>query len=134
MVAKMYLTVTWYLLCLRCCEDNVIRKENGQKYLFIWHLFYAVVCIIPSILHKHECSSSQSESDVFFQQGLSGDAIRLIADGCQDLKKIRLEVVSLNDDDVIHVIKRLGKQLTTLVLFGECLTDNAYLYLTNCAR
>jgi hypothetical protein len=71
---------------------------------------------------------------LLFQQGLSGEAIRLIADGCQSLKKISLEVVRLIDDDVIHIINRLGKQLTTLVLFGECLTDNAYLYLTNCAR
>jgi hypothetical protein len=43
-------------------------------------------------------------------------------------------VYHLEDDDVIHVIKNLGKQLTTLVLYGEALTDVEYLYLNNCAR
>ena len=38
------------------------------------------------------------------------------------------------DDDVIHVIKNLRKQLTTLALDGGVLTDVAYLYLKNCAR
>ena len=69
-----------------------------------------------------------------FQQELSGKTVRLIADSCQHLKKLSLDGVRLNDDDVIHVIKKLGKQLTTLVLDGGCLTDVAYLYLRNCAR
>ena len=69
-----------------------------------------------------------------FQQGLSGETVRLIADSCQDLKKLRLGGVSLIDDDVIHVIIKLGKQLTTLVLYGRSLTDVAYLYLDSCAR
>ena len=51
-----------------------------------------------------------------FQQGLSGQTIRLIADSCQNLKKFNLGgVVQIDDDDLIHVIDRLGEQLTTLV-------------------
>ena len=68
----------------------------------------------------------------FEQEG--GKTVRLIADSCQNLKKLRLVDVSLFDDDVIHVINRLGKQLTTLVLDGPDLTDVAYSYLKNCAR
>ena len=45
-----------------------------------------------------------------------------------------LDGVRQIDDDVIHVIKTLGKQLTTLVLDGGHLTDVAYLYLRNFAR
>jgi len=69
-----------------------------------------------------------------FQQGLSGKTVRLIVDSCQHLKKLSLDGVSLTDDDVIHVIKKLGKQLTALVLDGGRLTDVAYLYLRNCTR
>jgi hypothetical protein len=70
-----------------------------------------------------------------FQQGLSGETVRFIADNCQHLKKLNLDgVMQIDDDDVIHVIKKLGKQLTTLVLFGNNLTDVAYSYLNNCAR
>jgi len=72
---------------------------------------------------------------VSFQRGLRGKTIRLIADSCQHLKKLILDDVELIfDDDVIHVIKKLGKQLTTLVLYGDDLTDVAYSYLKNCAR
>ena len=70
-----------------------------------------------------------------FQQRLSGETVRLIADSCRHLKKLNLELVTLyDDDDVIYVIDRLGKQLTTLVLGENCLTDVAYSYLKNCAR
>jgi hypothetical protein len=70
-----------------------------------------------------------------FEQGLSGETLRLIADSCQHLKKLSLDRhILLYDDDVIHVIKKLGKQLTTLVLCGVNLTDAAYSYLNNCAR
>jgi hypothetical protein len=70
-----------------------------------------------------------------FQQGLSVKRIRLIADSCQHLKKLSLcGVRQIYDDDVIHIINKLGKQLTTLVLYGEVLTDVAYLYLNNCSR
>jgi hypothetical protein len=69
------------------------------------------------------------------QQGVSGKTIRLIADSCQHLKKLSLDgVYQIIDDDAVHVIEKLGKQLTTLVLDGGCLTDVVYLYLTNCAR
>ena len=72
---------------------------------------------------------------LLFQQGLSGQTIRFIADSCQELKILRLgDVVQFDDDDVIHAIDRLGKQLTTLVLDGDRLTDVAYSYLNNCAR
>jgi len=70
-----------------------------------------------------------------FQQGLSGKTVRLIADSCQHLKKLILcDVEQFFGDDVIHVIKKLGKQLITLVLDGDHLTDVAYSYLKNCAR
>jgi len=69
-----------------------------------------------------------------FQQELSREALRLIADSCQHLKKLSLSYMSLFDDDVIHVINRLGKQLTTLGLNVVKLTDVAYLYLNNCTR
>ena len=70
-----------------------------------------------------------------FQQELSGKTVRLIADSCQHVKKLSLDgVEQFFDDDVIYVIKKLGKQLTSLVLFGGDLTDVAYLYLNNCAR
>jgi len=70
-----------------------------------------------------------------FQQDLNGKTVRLIADSCQHLKKLRLgHFEQFCDDDVIHVIKILGKQLTTLVLHGGDLTDDAYSYLNNCAR
>ena len=79
--------------------------------------------------------STVAVKDMFsFQQELSGKTVCLIVDGCLNLKKLRLNGVRLTDDDVIHVIKTLGKQLTTLVLCGGCLTDVAYLYLRNCTR
>jgi hypothetical protein len=72
---------------------------------------------------------------ISFQQRLSGETVRLIADSCQHLKKLSLyEARGILDDDVIHVISKLGKQLTTLHLDGMCLTDVAYKYLKNCAR
>jgi hypothetical protein len=68
-------------------------------------------------------------------QGLSGETVRLIADNCQHLKKFNLNgAAEILDDDVIHVIKKLGKQLTALVLNGFKLTDVAFLYLNNCSR
>jgi len=70
-----------------------------------------------------------------FQQELSGETVRLIADSCQHLKKLRLMPVGeFFDDDVIHVINRLGNQLTTLMMNGQDLTDVAYSYLRNFAR
>jgi hypothetical protein len=70
-----------------------------------------------------------------FQQGLSGQTIRLIADSCQNLKKLSLGVViQIDSDDLIHVIDRLGKQLTTLVFDGTLLTDVGFSSLRNCAR
>ena len=69
-----------------------------------------------------------------FQQGLCGQTLRSIADSCQNLKKLNLHGVSQDDDDIIHVIDRLGKQLTTLVLDGYRITDEGYSYFNNCAR
>ena len=70
-----------------------------------------------------------------FQQGLSGETFCLIADSCQHLKNLSLyRATEIHDHDVVHVIKKLGKQLTSLALDGECLTDVAYTYLKNCAR
>ena len=40
----------------------------------------------------------------------------------------------IDDDDIIYVIDRLGKQLTTLVLEVDGLTDVGFSYLNNCAR
>jgi hypothetical protein len=48
---------------------------------------------------------------------------------------LQLDVVEgLFDGEVIHVIDRLGKQLTTLVLYGISVTDVAFSYLENCVR
>jgi len=70
-----------------------------------------------------------------FLQELSGQTGRLIADSCQNLKKLSLRCVNLtDDDDLIRVIDRLGKQLTTLVLDGHQITDEGYSYINNCAR
>jgi predicted transcriptional regulator len=78
---------------------------------------------------------SQSKRDVSFQQGLSGKTVRLIAESCQHLEKLTLhDVTQIDDNDVIHVTKKLGKQLTTLALDGEHVTDVAYFYLKNCSR
>ena len=75
------------------------------------------------------------EKRCFFQQGLSGRTVRLIVDGCQHLRKLSLDYVrNIFDDDVIHIINKLGKQLTTLVLDGTELTDVAFSYLNNCSR
>jgi hypothetical protein len=69
------------------------------------------------------------------KQNLTGETLRLIADRCQHLKKLSLDSVYLTaDGDIIHVIKKLGKQLTTLGLHGASLTDVAYSYLSNCTR
>jgi len=55
-----------------------------------------------------------------FQQGLSGKTVHLIADSCQHLKKLYLnQIEQFFDDDAIHVIKILGKQLSVLVLDGR---------------
>jgi len=72
--------------------------------------------------------------EMFSFQQEGGKTFRLIADSCQHLKKLSLVDAGLFDHDVIHVIKKLGKQLTTLGLYGGLLTDVAYLYLNNCAR
>jgi len=69
-----------------------------------------------------------------FEQELCGETVRLIADSCQNMKKLKVDCVKPAVDDVIHVINRLGKQLTTLVIYGDHLTDVAYSYLNNCAR
>ena len=79
--------------------------------------------------------SQCNELRVLDLKGINGIRIRLIADSCQHLKKLRLDGVrEFFDDDVIHVIRKLGKQLTTLVLYGAGLTDVTYSYLNNCAR
>ena len=70
-----------------------------------------------------------------YRTGSSGKIFRFIADSCQRLKKLNLDGVrQIDDSDVIHIINKLGKQLTTLGLDGHDLTDVAYSYLTNCAR
>jgi hypothetical protein len=70
-----------------------------------------------------------------FQQELRGNTVRLIVDSCQHLTDLRLGgCAKMLDDDVIYVIDRLGKQLTTLVLVGESFTDVAYSYVKNCDR
>jgi hypothetical protein len=80
------------------------------------------------------CVLVKEKEMFYFEQGLPGKTLRLIADNCQYLKKLTLDGMSKIDDDVIHVMEKLGKQLTTLVLDGNSLTDAAYLYLKNCPR
>ena len=69
-----------------------------------------------------------------FQQGLNGKTVRLIVDSCRHLRKLSLCDVKLFDEDVIHVINKLGKQLTTLDLDWFSLTDVAFSYLSKCVR
>jgi N-glycosylase/DNA lyase len=71
-----------------------------------------------------------------FQQRLRRKTVRRIAKSCQQLTKLSLDENGQNfyDEDAVHVIERLGKHLTTLVLYGFSLTDTTYLYLNNCAR
>ena len=72
-----------------------------------------------------------------FQQGglLSGTTLRLIADSCQDLKKLSLHYASqIVDDDIVYVVDKLGKQLTALVFYWQGLTDIAFSSLNNCPR
>jgi len=82
------------------------------------------------------CTVLMKVIEIFpFQQELKVETVRLIAESCQLLKKLILDGVrQIRDDDVIYVINRLGKQMTTLALDGENLTDVAYFYLPNCAR
>jgi hypothetical protein len=77
-----------------------------------------------------------SAKEVFcFEQGLGEEIIRLIVDSCQNLKKLNLDSSYwILDGGAVHVIEKLGKQLTTLVLGGVHLTDVAYSYLNKCAR
>ena len=71
----------------------------------------------------------------YFQRRLCAETVRLIAENCQQLKKLNLEdAKEILDEDAIHVIKKLGKQLTTLVLYAGCLTDVVYSYCSNCDR
>jgi hypothetical protein len=66
-----------------------------------------------------------------FQQGLSGTTVHLIADSCQNLKKLSLHFMEeFFDEDVIHIIKKLGKQLATLVLDGGNLTDDTLIIVS----
>jgi len=70
-----------------------------------------------------------------FQQELNGETVCLIADSCQHLKKLNLDGVErVFDDDIIHIISKLGQQLNTLVLDGTKLTDAAFSCLNNCSR
>jgi len=71
-----------------------------------------------------------------FQQALTRETLRLIADSCQNLKKLSLidDMRCRDDDDVICVIDLLGKQLTSLNLVGFHITDHSFLYLKNCSR
>ena len=70
-----------------------------------------------------------------FRQNLSGTTVRLIADSCQHLKKLNLDDArEVDDGGIIHVIDRLGRQLTTLGLDGSILTDDVFLHLKNCSR
>jgi hypothetical protein len=61
-----------------------------------------------------------------FQQGLSDETVRIIADSCRHLEKLgQRGLRQIDDDDVIHVIIKLGKQLTAQVLLGKRLADVA---------
>jgi hypothetical protein len=75
-----------------------------------------------------------SKLNISNQKGLIGELLHRIVDSCQHLEKLILGGVTRISDDPIHIIEKLGKQLTTLVLDGENLTDVAYLNLKNCVR
>ncbi|KDR11567.1 F-box protein SKP2A-like [Zootermopsis nevadensis] len=66
---------------------------------------------------------------------LTGKTVCDIVESCQNLKKLNLDdVTKIFDDDVICIIRKVGGQLTSLILDGEDLTDVAFSYLNNCAR
>jgi hypothetical protein len=69
-----------------------------------------------------------------FQQRLQLEPIRHIVDSCQHLKKLSLNGCYLPDDVVIHVIEKLGKQLTSLGLTTTGVTEDGFLHVKNCAR
>jgi hypothetical protein len=70
-----------------------------------------------------------------FQQELGGKTVCHIVESCRNLQKLNLDdVTQVYDDDVMHVISKVGDHLTTLILDGEDLTDIAFVYLNNCGR
>ena len=70
-----------------------------------------------------------------FQQELKGQTGRLNADSFQKLKELILQCGKLFDDEeLILIVDRLGKHLTTLIFNGNRLSDHAYSNLSNCAR
>ena len=69
------------------------------------------------------------------QQELIGHTGHLNADSFQNLKKLSLRCgILIHDDDLILVVDRVGKQLTSLVFHGYHLSDHVYSYLSNCER
>jgi hypothetical protein len=69
-----------------------------------------------------------------FEQEMSEETFHHIVDSCQHLKKLNVDQVMLGDEDIIHVIKKLGKQLTSLSYTAAGVRDVGHLYLKNCAR
>ncbi|PSN48714.1 hypothetical protein C0J52_08781 [Blattella germanica] len=80
-----------------------------------------------SFCSLHLCSRSGSKD-------LTGKSIKGIVDKCHNLKELSLDdVTQIFDEDVMHIIKKVGSQLTTLVLDGEELTDSSYCSLHLCS-
>ncbi|KAJ9589696.1 hypothetical protein L9F63_017102, partial [Diploptera punctata] len=64
-----------------------------------------------------------------------GHCIKEIADNCTRLQELCIDdVTTIFDEDIIHVIRKVGAQLTTFILDGEELTDNSFCYLDHCTR
>ncbi|KAJ9586673.1 hypothetical protein L9F63_019711, partial [Diploptera punctata] len=66
---------------------------------------------------------------------LSGCSIKQMVENCTRLEELCLQGYNgLCDEDVIHIIRKIGPQLTTLKLDGINITDNSFCYLHHCTR
>ncbi|KAJ9586672.1 hypothetical protein L9F63_019710, partial [Diploptera punctata] len=64
---------------------------------------------------------------------LSGCSIKQIVENCTRLEELCLQGINgICDKDVIHIIRKVGPQLTTLKLDGINIRDNSFCYLHHC--
>ncbi|KAJ9574539.1 hypothetical protein L9F63_008278, partial [Diploptera punctata] len=66
---------------------------------------------------------------------LSIHSIKEIAENCTRLEELSLQGISgICDEDLKHVIRKVGAQLTRLILDGNLLTDKSFCFLKHCTR
>ena len=105
------------------CGRN--QKESSNPYQKSWKIEFKWVKAHAGI-HGNEIAD---------RLGIKWESSPSYCGQLPALKKIEPVLCwTVFNGDVIHVIKKLGKQLTTLVLDGRRLTDVAYSHLNNCAR